>query len=75
MSSDEKKSEKPRLYVREWKLEPSEWRPATKEEQEYFEKAKTYMEAVSPAFEEFFEFFKRVRRFEKKLEEAFRELF
>ena len=75
MSSKEKKSEEPKLYVREWKLVPGEWRPATEEEIKEFKKANRLLEVKTPILDDIEVFIKRLWRFEKKLEEAFNELF
>lgn len=75
MSDKEKKSEEPKLYVREWKLVPGEWRPATKEEIEEFKKSSRFIEVKTPILDSIEDFFKRLRRFEEKIEEAFNELF
>ena len=75
MSSKEKKGEEPKLYVREWKLAPGEWRPATEEEIKEFKKANRLLEVKTPILDDIEVFIKRLWRFEKKLEEAFNELF
>ena len=75
MSSKEKKSEEPKLYVREWKLVPGEWRPATEEEIKEFKNANRFLEVKTPILDGIEDFFKRFRRFEEKIEEAFNELF
>ena len=62
----EKKREKGKLYIREWK--PSEWREATEEEQKEIE------EMIDSAFFEVKDYIKRLRRFMQKMDEAFREL-
>jgi len=62
----EKKKRKPRIWVREWRVEPGEWRPATPEEEKEF---------LESPWLDIYRFHERMRRFFKKLEEAFSELF
>lgn len=57
--------EKPKIFVREWKIEPCEWREATKEETK---------ELMKDPFWHFREFRHRMRRFFNKLDEALEEL-
>ena len=74
---------KPKLFVREWRLVPSEWREATPEEVEEFEKKfgkldltpldEVFREGVKPMVK-LVEEVDRIARFVRKLEEALREL-
>ena len=61
----EKKREKGKWYIREWK--PTEWRPATEDEIRELN--------LEDPFFEFRENIKRFRRFMKKIDEAFQVLF
>ena len=62
----EKKREKGKLYIREWR--PGPWREATEEEQREIE------EMIDSMFLSFKDHLERLRRFMKKMDEAFREL-
>ena len=59
-----KEKKKPKLYVREWRLVPSEWREATpEEEKEFYEKLNL--------FDKIEEEIEKTRKFFKKIREAF----
>jgi len=75
MSEKEEKREEPILYVREWKLIPGKWRPATPEELRELKETRKMLEVRSPLIDDIEDAFRRFRRFERKLEEAFQELF
>ena len=62
----EKKREKGKLWVREWR--PGPWREATEEERREIE------EMIDSIFFDFKDNLQRLRRFWKKVDEAFREL-
>ena len=73
--SEEKAKQRPKLWVREWKVIPGEWRPATEEEvKEFFESTHRIMDEFEEVTKSFEDFAKRMRRFLKKMEEAFEEL-
>lgn len=66
MSQETKQKKKPKIWIREWKIEPGEWREATEEE---------IKELIEEPYKELVKFQEKMRRFFRKIEEAFNELF
>lgn len=64
-AKEKEKRGRPKLMVREWKVEPGEWREATEEEMKKF---------LGDPWRSFMELRERMRRFWDKIEEAFDEL-